>query len=145
VRKLVFIFAAVMAAGQIADPAYAPLDRAYAALRAKDYDTAIVQFRAAIGAAPERASIRKDFAYTLLKTGDTEEARDQFAEAMRLDPADDHVALEYAFLCYETKQQAVARRVFDRIRRTGNPTAEEAFQNVDGPLREGIARWKKAV
>jgi Tfp pilus assembly protein PilF len=145
VRQLIFIFAAVMAAGQIADPAYAPLDRAYAALRAKDYDTAIVQFRVAIGAAPERASIHKDFAYTLLKTGDTEEARDQFAEAMRLDPADDHVALEYAFLCYETKEQAVARRVFDRIRRTGNPTAEEAFQNVDGPLREGIARWKKAV
>jgi len=134
-----------MAAGQIADPAHASLEKAYAALRAKDYDRAIAQFRVAIGLAPERASIHKDLAYTLLKTGDTEQARDRFAEAMRLDPADDHVALEYAFLCYETKQQAVARRVFDRIRKTGNPTAEEAFQNVDGPLREGIARWKKAV
>jgi tetratricopeptide (TPR) repeat protein len=145
VRRLIFIFVAAMAAGQIADPAHASLEKAYAALRAKDYDTAIAQFRVAIGLAPERASIHKDLAYTLLKTGDTEQARDRFAEAMRLDPADDHVALEYAFLCYETKQQAVARRVFDRIRKTGNPTAEEAFQNVDGPLREGIARWKKAV
>jgi tetratricopeptide (TPR) repeat protein len=145
VRRLIFIFVAAMAAGQIADPAYASLEKAYAALRAKDYDAAIAQFRVAIGLAPERASIHKDLAYTLLKTGDTEQARDQFAEAMRLDPADDHVALEYAFLCYETRQQAVARRVFDRIRKTGNPTAEEAFQNADGPLREGIARWKKAV
>ena len=132
-------------AGQTNDPAYATLERAYTALRGKDYDTAIVQFRAAIQAAPERASIHKDLAYTLLKTGETEQARDQFAEAMRIDPSDDHVALEYAFLCYETKQQAVARRVFDRIRKKGNATAEEAFQNVDRPLREGIARWTRAV
>jgi Tfp pilus assembly protein PilF len=132
-------------AGQINDPAYATLEKAYASLRAKDYDTAIAQFRAAIEAAPERASIRKDLAYTLLKTGETVQARDQFAEAMRIDPSDDHVALEYAFLCYETKQQAVARRVFDRIRKKGNPTAEEAFQNVDRPLREGIAQWTRAV
>ncbi len=144
-RLPIFIFVAAMAMGQIADPAYASLERAYAALRAKDYDTAVAQFRGAIKLAPDRASIHKDLAYTLLKTGDTEEARDQFAEAMRLDPADDHVALEYAFLCYETKQQAIARRVFDRIRRKGNATAEEAFQNVDGPLREGIARWTKAI
>jgi Tfp pilus assembly protein PilF len=84
-------------------------------------------------------------AYTLLKIGETEAARDQFAEAMRLDPGDDHVALEYAFLCYETKQQAVARRVFDRIRKSGNATAEQAFENIDRPLREGIARWIRAV
>ena len=64
---------------------------------------------------------------------------------MRLDPADDHVALEYAFLCYETKQQAVARRVLDRIRNKGNATAAEGFENVDRPLREGIARWSRAV
>jgi Tfp pilus assembly protein PilF len=145
VRLLIFIFVSVTVAGQMADPAYVPLEKAYAALRAKDYDTAIAQFRGAIVAAPERASIRKDLAYTLLKTGDTEAARDQFAEAMRLDPADDHVALEYAFLCYETKEQAAARRVFDRIRKKGNPTAAEAFENVDRPLREGIARWTKAV
>ena len=95
--------------------------------------------------APERASIRKDLAYTLLKIGETEAARDQFAEAMRLDPADDQVALEYAFLCYETKQQIIARRVFDRLRKSGNATASDAFENVDRPLREGIARWKQAL
>ena len=121
------------------------LDEAYAALRAKNYEEAIRGFEQAAKLDPGRASIRKDLAYTLLKIGETEAARDQFAEAMTLDPADDQVALEYAFLCYETKQQVTARRVFDRLRKSGNATASEAFENVDRPLREGIARWKQAL
>ena len=131
--------------GQNPDPAYGPLEQAYAALRAKSYDQAIAGFRQAIALAPNRAAIHKDLAYVLLKIGDNEGARDQFAEAMRLDPSDQHVAMEYAFLCYETKQQPMARRIFDRIRKTGNATAEQAFQNIDRPLAEGIARWKKAL
>src|ERR1700680_3548664 len=129
---------AALAAAQTPDPAYASLQKAYDALRAKDYDRAIAAFNDAIKIAPDRPAMRKDLAYTLLKIGENEAARDQFAEAMRLDPRDDHVALEYAFLCYETKQQAVARRIFDRIRKTGDKTAEDAFQNIDRPLAEGI-------
>jgi Tfp pilus assembly protein PilF len=147
-RALVIITTVLVgasASAQIADPAYAPLEKAYSALRAKDYDLAIASFERAIALAPNRASIRKDLAYTLLKIGENETARDQFGEAMRIDPADDHVALEYAFLCYETKQQAMARRIFDRIRKHGNATAEQAFQNIDRPLEEGIARWRKAL
>jgi tetratricopeptide (TPR) repeat protein len=121
------------------------LDHAYEALRAKHYDEAIAGFEQAIAREPNRAAIRKDLAYTLLKIGENEPARDQFAEAMRLDPADHQVAMEYAFLCYETKQQAIARRVFDRIRKTGDATAEQAFQNIDRPLAEGIERWRKAL
>ncbi len=127
------------------DPAYAVLDGAYSALRAKNYDAAIRGLEQAAKLDPKRASIRKDLAYTLLKIGETEAARDQFAQAMTLDPADDQVALEYAYLCYETKQQVIARRVFDRLRKKGNPTAAQAFENVDRPLREGIARWKQAL
>ncbi|MCX6628357.1 MAG: hypothetical protein NTW28_12095 [Candidatus Solibacter sp.] len=52
---------------------------------------------------------------------------------MRLDPTDATATLEYAFLCYQTKQQAEARRVFDRLRRTGNATAEQALHNIDVP------------
>ncbi|MDQ2948828.1 MAG: tetratricopeptide repeat protein, partial [Acidobacteriota bacterium] len=130
---------------QAPDPAYAPLQKAYDAQRAKKYDEAIDAFQRAIALAPNRAAIRKDLAYTLLKIGENEAARDQFAEAMRLDPADQHVALEYAFLCFETKEQATARRVFDRIRKTGNATAEQAFQNIDKPLAAGIDRWLKAL
>src|SRR5258707_11590754 len=92
----------VTSSGQVADPAFPILEKAYAALRAHDYDRAIVAFAQAIPLAPTRASIHKDLAYTLLKTGETQAARDQFAVAMSLDPADDHVALEYAFLCHET-------------------------------------------
>jgi Flp pilus assembly protein TadD len=121
------------------------LDEAYAALRARNYAEAIRGFEQAAQLDPAKSSIRKDLAYTLLKIGETEAARDRFAEAMALDPADDQVALEYAFLCYETKQQVTARRVFDRLRKSGNSTASEAFENIDRPLREGIARWKQAL
>ena len=145
----VLCLTAASAAAQSQDPAYQPLERAYQALRDKNYDQAIAGFNQGIALAPARASIRKDLAYTLLKVGENEAARDQFGEAMRLEPTDQHVALEYAFLCYETKQQALARRIFDRIRKTGEgtlqQTAELAFQNVDQPLASGIARWQKVV
>jgi Tfp pilus assembly protein PilF len=142
---LLILLTAALAAAQTPDPAYVPLERAYAALKIKDYDHAIAAFREAVKIAPDRPAMRKDLAYTLLKIGENEAARDQFAAAMSLDPRDDHVALEYAFLCYETKQQAVARRIFDRIRKTGNQTASDAFENIDRPLREGIARWTHAL
>lgn len=117
----------------------------YAPLRAKQYDIAIANFEKAIIAEPLRADLHTDLAYTLLKVGEPVAARDQFAEALKLDPANDHVALEYAFLCFETKEQVEARRTFDRLRQRGNATAAEAFENIDKPLREGIARWQAAV
>ena len=144
-RLILFVAICGFGIGQATDPTYGPLSRAYEALRGKDYDHAIAGFQQAIALAPDRASIRKDLAYTLLKTGETEAARDQFAEALRLDPGDEHAALEYAFLCNETRQVAIARRIFDRYRSTGNVTAAQAFENIDRPLREGIDRWSKAV
>jgi Tfp pilus assembly protein PilF len=134
-----------LALAQPPDPAYPPLTRAYEALKTRDYDTAIANFLKGIEAAPERASIRKDLAYTYLKVGENILARDQFHEAMTIDPKDTQVAMEFAFLCYETKEQAQARRIFDRIRKTGNAEAERAFQNIDAPLAAGIERWKKAI
>jgi len=142
---LVLFAAAAFAQSGASDPAYNALDRAYTALRTSDYDSAIAAFREAVATAPQRAAIRKDYAYALLRVGESEEARDQFGVAMRLQPADEHVALEYAFLCNETHKQVEARRIFDRIRRNGNATAEQAFQNIDRPLAEGIARWKAAL
>ena len=148
-RALILALVSACAIAQTADPAYAPLTAAFDALRARHYDDAVAAFERAIERAPERASIHKDLAYTLLKIGETERARDHFGEAMRLDAADDHVALEYAFLCFETKHRAVARRIFDRIRHSPDPqsaaTAEQAFQNIDRPLAEGIERWRKAL
>src|SRR4051794_557662 len=139
--RLLLLFAAAAAFAQAPDPA----ERAYAALRTRDYDTAIAAFHSAIQGSPGRANLRKDLAYTYLKIGEPALAREEFREAMRLEPADTSAALEYAFLCYETRQEAEARRVFDRIRRTGNATAEQAFHNIDDPLAEGIARWRQAL
>jgi tetratricopeptide (TPR) repeat protein len=144
-RLAVLFAAALLACAQTPDAAYEPLARAYEALRVRDYDLAVASFRRAAEAAPARASIRKDLGYAYLKIGENELALQQFAETMRLDPADTQVALDYAFLCYESQRQAEARRIFDRLRKAGNPVAEQAFQNVDGPLAAGIERWKKAI
>ncbi len=148
-RLAVLLAACTLACAQAPDAAYQPLERAYSALHARDYEAAIASFQQAIEAAPARASIRKDLAYAYLKIGENALAREQFHQAMSLDPHDDHVALEYAFLCFESKQQAEARRIFDRIRRTGDAparaTAEQAFQNIDAPLALGIERWRAAI
>src|SRR5580698_8707501 len=144
-RAAVFFAMAGLAFAQPSDPAYAALSRAYDALKTRDYDTAIANFLKGIEEAPARASIHKDLAYTYLKIGENILARDQFREAMTIDPQDSQVAMEFAFLCYETKEQAQARRIFDRIRKTGNVEAERAFQNIDAPLAAGILRWKSAI
>ena len=114
----------------------------YALVRERRYDEAIAAFQSAIAVEPSKASLRKDLAYTLLKVGENEAARDQFGVAMRLEPSDEQAAMEYAFLCYETHQRVEARRIFSRLQ---NPTARDAFRNIDAPLAEGIARWKEAL
>jgi Tfp pilus assembly protein PilF len=138
---IVLLLTVQMLRAQTADA----LSNAYEALKIKDYSRAIDNFQQAIALTPDRPAIHTDLAYTLVKIGESEAARDQFAEAMRLNPADEHVALEYAFLCYETKQEVAARRTFERLAKAGNLTAKEAFENVDRPLREGIARWSQVV
>ncbi len=130
-------------------PGDAELNQAYKVLAQKDYDSAIALFRKALAAQPENAGAHKDLAYTLLKAGENEDARDEFETALRLNKDDETAALEYAFLAFETKKPIEARRTFDRLRHSGNPatraTAEQAFQNIDGPLADGIARWQEAL
>jgi len=125
------------------------LDTAYKALGQKNYDSAVGFFRKALARQSGNASTHKDLAYTLLKTGDNAEARDEFEAALHLNEHDEKAALEYAFLAYETQKPIEARRMFDRLRKQGSTatraTAEQAFQNIDRPLAEGIARWQQAL
>jgi len=143
--RLAIFFVVGFASAQAPDPAYEPLARAYDALGRRDYETAVSAFLKGIETAPDRAPIRKDLAYTYLKIGENERAREQFQQALLLTPDDTQLALDYAFLCYETKQQVEARRIFDRVRKTGNSIAEQAFQNIDAPLAAGIERWQTAI
>ncbi len=123
---------------------------AYKLLAQKDYDGAIAQFERGLQKQPDNAGGHKDLAYTLLKAGQTAAARDEFEAAMRLNPHDETAALEYAFLCYDTRKPIEARRTFDRLRKHGvtpatRTTAQQAFDNIDRPLADGIARWKQAI
>ncbi len=123
--------------------------RAYAALGKRDYDSAIALFREGLLKQPDDANVHKDLAYTLLKAGENIDARDEFEAALRLNGKDEAAALEFAFLAFETQKPIEARRTFDRLRKSGSAstraTAEQAFQNIDRPLRDGIARWQEAL
>ncbi len=124
-------------------------ERAYAALRDSRYDEAAAGFRRVLELQPGNAHLRKDLAYTLLKRGDRDGAREQFEAALHSDPADERTALEYGFVCYETRRPQAARRTFLRLKSSQDKeirkVAEQAFENVDRPLREGIERWSEAV
>lgn len=133
-----------------ASPAEDSAARAYEALRARDYDTAIRAFQDALAAQPANSGWRKDLAYTLLRAGEREQARDEFAAVMDSAPDDHHSTLEFAFLCFETKRETEARRVFRRLRHAGatdeiRRSAAAAFENIDRPLRDGIARWQANI
>ncbi len=127
----------------------AELNAAYKALAQKDYDSAIDLFHKALAQQPANAAAHKDLAYTLLKAGENADARDEFEAALKLNEHDETAALEFAFLAFETKKPIEARRMFDRLRHSTNSgtrqTAEQAFQNIDQPLAQGIARWKEAI
>ena len=58
---------------------------------------------------------------------------------MNLEPGEVQVAMEYALL-YETKQQAQARRIFDRISGRRETESPKACHNFDDPLGTGITR-----
>ncbi len=130
-------------------PGQQDLEAAYKALAQKDYDAAIVLFRKGLAGQPSNAGAHKDLAYTLLKTGDNAEARDEFEVALQVNDKDETAALEFAFLAFETKKPIEARRTFNRLRHTGSKatrmSAEQAFENIDRPLADGIARWKEAL
>src|SRR3954451_19612866 len=130
-------------------PGTTELTDAYKALAAKDYTRAVPLFRKGLALQPANAGGHKDLAYALLKTGENAEARDEFEAALKLNPKDETAALEYGFLAYETKKPVEARRTFDRLRHSAKPTtratARQAFQNIDRPLADGIARWQDAI
>jgi tetratricopeptide (TPR) repeat protein len=144
------IFSSTLVSGQqLSPPGQKELVKAYAALQKKDYDAAIEFFRQGIALQPANPNLHKDLAYTYLKTGEDPAARDEFGAALKLNPQDEGAALEFAFLAFETGQPIEARRLFDKLRKSGTAstrkTAEQAFQNIDQPLEAGIARWSQAI
>jgi tetratricopeptide (TPR) repeat protein len=123
---------------------------AYKLLAEKKYDLAISAFQRGLAAQPKNIAARKDLAYASLKVGENAAARDQFQKVLLENPHDDDAALEYAFLCYDTRKPIEARRMFDRLRMhaltaSARATAQRAFENIDAPLRDGIARWQHAL
>lgn len=131
------------------DPAYGPLDRAYIALAAGNFDRAIAGFREVLTIDPRRANIEKELAYTLLRAGETPAARDAFERAIRLDPSDERAALELAFLQHETGQPAEALAGFRKLSRSDdNSIAELAgatADRLDSELGAAIDRWVVAL
>lgn len=135
------------------DPAYDILTKAYAALNAGDYDSAISYFNQALPIDRSRTDIREDLGYTYIKAGQDKAAMVPFKQVMSIDPTNYQAALQYAFLAYEQQDNddiAQARNIFDMVRQqatdpTLKATAETAFDNVDGALAADIAYYQQAV
>lgn len=152
-RRLVLICLVACTVARAQDPAYALLTKAYAALNASDYDTAIAYFNQALPLDRNRTDIREDLGYTYIKAGNDLAAMNLFEAVMRLDPSNAQAALQYAFLAYEQSDNdhvARSRNVFDAVRKQASDpilkaTAETAFQNVDGALAYDIAFYTEAI
>jgi Flp pilus assembly protein TadD len=126
-----------------------PARDAYRHLHERRLDDAVRGFQEALRTSPSNPALHKDLAYTLLRTGERAEALEHFENAARLDPGDEQTRLEAAFLCYELKRERDARVAFEKLQTSPNDqvaaTARQAFENIDRPLREGIARWQAAL
>ena len=137
------------AAGEPLSDADAALNRAYEAMRAKDYQGAIHYLREAVEAAPARTSIRKELAYVYLKIGETEWAREVFQQVVTLDASDERAALELSFLDHETGRRAEALERFRALRGSRDGAvgreAEAALERVETELGDAIARWSAAA
>lgn len=144
-----FVLSLLLAGSSCAAWPNDPATVAYAALRERRLDDAVSAFRQALPCNPVNARLRKDFAYTLLRTGDRLAARTQFEDALRLDASDETTALECAFLNFETGRRRQARQAFQRLLSSSNPDtramAAKTFEDIDEPLRQGIARWREAL
>ena len=125
-----------------------PLGLAYAALAARDYETAILHFQEAVKQSPQSASIRKELGYAYLKIGEAAWALEMFEHAVRLSP-DGHTALELAFLLYETGEQARAFEIFGRLRANSDPqvasTARGTYERIDEEWTREIERWEAVI
>ena len=122
---------------------------AYASLKAKDFDTAILRFQDAVSQSPQSASIRKELGYAYLKIGETQWAREMFEQAVRLAPDDGHTALELAFLLYETGEQGRAFATFGRLSENADPrvatTAQNTHRRIDEEWSREIERWEAVI
>ena len=136
-RVPIVVLFTVTAFCQLPDPAYQPLDRAYAALaRSRMTKQSLLskghRARSRARRHPQRPGLH------LSQDRRKRAGPRPVSRGHGMDPADIQVALEYAFLCYETKQQAEARRIFDRIRRTGRSRPPSRRSRIS------TARWPPA-
>ena len=125
-HRMALVLSALLMAGlgHAQTAADADLNKAYKALAEKDYDSAIDLFRKGLASQTGNAGAHKDLAYTLLKAGENTAARDEFEAALKLNPKDETAALEFAFLAFETQKAVEARRMFDKLRKTGSPATK---------------------
>ena len=132
--------------------AYAELTAAYAALRAKELDSAITHLVRTISFTPDRLDVRKELAYAYFRAGRNDLAKHQFEEVLSRDSLDATAALELAYLDYESLDPVVRAQthaLFRRVRASRDSSvrarATEAFGNVDRDLAARIHSLQDAL
>jgi len=145
-RGVVFLAVCGLAFAQPPDPAYEPLTRAYEALRGRDYENRNCRLPEGDRSRPRAAPpSTKTCAYTYLKSARTSWPAASSAKPWSSTPTIPRWPWSTPICASETKERQQARRIFDRVRKTGDATAERAFAISMGPLAAGIERWKKAI
>ena len=76
---------------------------------------AVIEYRRALGLAPDFLDVRRKLAQTLAERGEYEEAAEHFHLILNEQPANAHVALELALVCMRLNEQTEARKLLEAI------------------------------
>ncbi len=149
---MLFLFALLLVqapAPGAPDPAYANLDRAYQALRAKDLDAAEAEFRRAAQVSPQRPDIHKELAYLYVRMGETEKAVAERETIRKLAPQDGENLMALGYLYFETRLEHMGVEMFELASRHPDrevrESAAEALAGVRRQYEPQIRRWKRLV
>jgi Flp pilus assembly protein TadD len=121
-----------------APPGSSAAELAYHEVEAKDYSSAIRDFRAALDANSSNLLWRKDLAYACLAAGDKAEAEAEFEQIYAQHPEDSGVALQLGYIFQELGRADEARKYYQ-------VASSSADVSVADPARKALADLREAA
>jgi tetratricopeptide (TPR) repeat protein len=135
--------------GKPGEPLYDSMDKAFAALRVKDYDRAIEQLNQAAKLAPDRPDIFKQLGYAYIKTGQTDGAIGAFEKVVALSPSDYRSLLQLAFLYDRSMRDEDAAAAFEKVAAGSDKEAAQiaasSLKLLGDKYKEEIARLRSNI
>jgi len=134
---------------QAPDPSLRSAAEGYRHARVRQYDEAVADFRLAVKLNPGRVELHKEIGYLFVKMGRNEDALGAFFDYLRVRPAECPNILQIGYLLQTVGRDAEALGYYQRAAWCGDKTvklhATQAFNTLDGELRDLIEQWKATV